>query len=64
MLADPKVIPKSRIPYVSNESADRINKIMSELSEKGIINPERTSTGRVYISPSEFEAVRMRLEAT
>lgn len=63
MLADKKFIPTSRIAQAGNVSPEYSKKVMSELKEEGLINPEHTPSGRELISFNECRAIWERFDA-
>ncbi len=61
MLADEKLIPKSRLAPVAKTSKEFLNRVVDDLKNEGLINPERTATGRDLLSFSECQIVWGRL---
>ena len=63
MLDEPKIISSSRIPQVTNTSREFIDRLLQHLEEQGLIEPERTPTGRRFLSVSEWATIKERLGA-
>ena len=61
MLADEKLIPKSRIAPAARTSREYVNQVIKDLRDEGLINPLRTATGRDLLSFHECEIVWGRL---
>ena len=61
MLADEKLIPKSRIAPVTRTSREYVDRVIRDLREEGLINPQRTPTGRDLLSFTECQIVWGRL---
>lgn len=61
MLNDYKLVPRSRLASVAGTSMSPVNRVIRELKERGLIEPDESPTGREHLTPKEAELVLAEL---
>lgn len=61
-LQDEKLIPRSRLLLLTKTSRPYLERTIKGLTDRGLINPESTRTGREYLSFREAMIVWERLK--